>query len=59
MNLIALIHRAKRLPLDERYALLITAREHFKPRSVDMEHLVREIQHVQLRRLKRDVRRAA
>lgn len=59
MNLILLLNRAKRLNLDGRYAMLIDAKRHFKPRSIDMAHLLREIEHVQMRRLRRDIRRAA
>jgi hypothetical protein len=58
MNLILLLDRARRLPLDARYALLISAKPHFKPRSVDMQHLLNEIARVQFRRLRRE-RRAA
>ena len=59
MNLIAIINRARRLSLDARYAMLLEARKHFKPRSIDMKHLQRQIEHVQLRRLRRDIRSAA
>ena len=59
MNLIALLDRTRRLPLDARYAELISAKEHFKPRSIDMEHLLKEIERVQFRRLRKENRRAA
>lgn len=59
MNLIALFNRARRLPLDERYALLISAKRHYRPRSIDMQHLLHEISRVQFKRLRRDIRRAA
>jgi len=59
MNLIALLDRTRRLPLDERYAELISAKSHFKPRSIDMTHLLQEIEKVQFRRLRKENRRAA
>jgi len=59
MNLLALLWRVRRLPLDQRYAELIAAKKHFKPRSVDMGHLLREIERTQFKRLKRDIRSAA
>lgn len=59
MNLIALLDRARRLPLDGRYAMLMAAKSHFKPRSIDMKHLLTEIERVQFKRLRRDVRKAA
>jgi hypothetical protein len=59
MNLLAIISQSRRLPLDKRYAVLLSAKSHFKPRSIDMQHLLKEIEHVPFRRLKRDCRRAA
>jgi hypothetical protein len=59
MNLIALLDRSRRLPLDARYAALLEAKKHFKPRSIDAEHLQREIKRVQFRRLRRDLRKTA
>jgi len=59
MNLIALMDRTRRLPLDERYAELISAKSHFKPRSVDMAHLLNEIERTQFKRLRRENRRSA
>jgi hypothetical protein len=59
MNLIALLDRARRLPLDQRYAALMDAKRHFKPRSINMQHLVDEIERVQFKRLRRDVRKVA
>jgi len=58
MNLILLLDRARRLPLDARYALLVSAKQHFKPHSVDMKHLVREIKKVNFRRLRKELRAA-
>jgi hypothetical protein len=57
MNLIALLNRTRRLPLDQRYAALISAKPHFKPRSVDMAHLIYELERVQFRRIRRELRR--
>ena len=59
MNLILLLDRTRRLNLDQRYAELISAKTHFKPRSVDMEHLLKEIERVQFRRLRKEIRSAA
>lgn len=59
MNLIALLDRTRRLPLDQRYAELIKARSHFKPRSIDCGHLQREIDRVMFKRLRRDNRKKA
>lgn len=59
MNLLCLLDRSRRLPLDARYAMLISAKSHFKPRSIDMMHLLREIEKVQFRRLRKENRRAA
>jgi len=59
VNLIALLDRTRRLPLDARYAELISAKTHFKPRSIDMIHLLREIEKIQFRRLRKENRRAA
>ena len=56
MNLIAILNRTRRLPLDERYAELVSAKTHFKPRSVDMAHLLYEIERVQFRRIRRELR---
>ena len=58
MNLIALLNRTRRLALDQRYAELISAKPHFKPRSVDMGHLIYEIEHVQFRRIRRELRQS-
>ena len=57
MNLIALLNRTRRLNLDQRYAELISAKPHFKPRSIDMAHLLYEIERVNFRRLRRELRR--
>jgi hypothetical protein len=59
MNLIAVLDRCRRLPLDARYTELLKAKKHFKLRSVDYQHLQREIERVQFRRLRRDVRKTA
>jgi hypothetical protein len=59
MNLILLLDRTRRLPLDARYAALIAAKPHFKPRSIDYQHLLNEIEKTQFRRLRRDVRKRA
>jgi hypothetical protein len=59
MTLLEIITRSRRMPLDERYAFLLQAKGRFKPRSIDMKHLLREIEHVQFRRIRRDARRAA
>ena len=59
MNLIALLDQSKRLPLDKRYAMLISAKPHFKPRSIDYGHLEREIERVQFRRLRKENRKKA
>lgn len=58
MNLLALLDRARRLPLDQRYALLVSAKPHFKPRSIDHAHLLREIEKIQFRRLRKENRAA-
>lgn len=58
MNLIAILDRSRRLPLDARYAALLEAKRHFKLRSIDYQHLQREIERVQFRRLRRDVRKS-
>jgi len=54
MNLIELLNRARRMPLDERYACLMSARGQFKPRSIDHGHLQREISLVLHKRIRRD-----
>jgi hypothetical protein len=59
MNLIAVLDRCRRLPLDDRYTELLKAKKHFKPHSIDAKHLQREIDQVQFRRLRRDVRKTA
>jgi hypothetical protein len=59
MNLLTLMTHAQRLPLDKRYAVLIGAKKHFKPRSIEMGYLLRAIERVQFKRLRRDIRKAA
>jgi len=59
MNLIALLDRTRNLPLDQRYAELIKAKSHFKPRGIDYGHLEREIEKVMFKRLRRDNRKKA
>ena len=59
MNLIALLNRTRRLSLDKRYAELVSAKPQFKPRSIDMGHLLREIELVQFKRLRKENRCAA
>lgn len=58
MNLNALLHRTRRLSLDERYAKLKDAQKHFKPHSADMKELTRQLQNIQLRRIQRDTRKS-
>ncbi len=59
MNLLEIITRSRRMPLDARYAFLLQAKRQFKPHSIDMKHLLGEIGRVQFKRLRRDGRRAA
>jgi hypothetical protein len=59
MSLLDIITRSRRMPLDERYAFLLQAKRQFKPRSIDMAHLLSELERVQFKRLRRDGRRAA
>lgn len=59
MTLLEIITRSRRMSLDERYAFLLQAKQHFKPHSIDMKHLLGEIERVQFKRIRRDVRRVA
>lgn len=59
MTLLEIITRSRRMTLDERYAFLLGQKKRFKPHSIDMKHLLGEIERVQFKRLRRDTRRAA
>ena len=59
MTLLEIITRSRRMSLDARYAFLLQAKQRFKPRSIDMTHLLKELERVQFKRIRRDVRRAA
>jgi hypothetical protein len=57
MTIIEVIRRGESFKsLDERYAFLLMQKKWFRKRSGDMAHLLHEIERVNFRRLRRDIR---